>query len=295
MDIGDGGRGREKVGLVSREPRELVQRGCRAGGLPGQPVNRGARQLAHLGRGARVEPQDRRAQWLTGRIEADERLPLVGDAHGLERPGGDLGDHRRDGLAQGRPPISGLLLLATGQGRSLLDPRTTLGDRRARGIEGNRLARGRRGIDREDERCAGGSVSAQGRFTGVLGAAGPDNDAMGGRRGRPSRVHDDHAWSARAFAAGSSAPVAGPDRPCGAANGLRTVPRSDDHRRRRSEGDRRRRAAPPAHSDASAGSCRHEGLEERDDGRSRRAPREPHPWSRARPRRPARAGTTTGS
>ena len=72
----------QDLGLMVREPGELVQRWRRAGRLTGETVDLRRPEPPDLVDGAGVQPEDGRAQRLVVLVEAGERLALVRDAEG---------------------------------------------------------------------------------------------------------------------------------------------------------------------------------------------------------------------
>ncbi len=81
LDVADARCAFQHGRLVLAQPGHLVERGCDVGRLArdGGDVRRS--ELGDLGRGAGVDPQDRRAKRLVVGVEADERLTLMRKAH----------------------------------------------------------------------------------------------------------------------------------------------------------------------------------------------------------------------
>jgi hypothetical protein len=145
----------EQARLVLLDPRHLVDAGGDVRRLAGQGPDVLRAVLGDLVGGPDVHPEDAVAQRGAVLGEGGEGLALVGHTHrgdALLVRVAQLGDGGRDRAVGGGPPVLGVVLgeaRLRGAQRDLL---LAQGENIALGIDDDRLARGGRRIDRDDER-----------------------------------------------------------------------------------------------------------------------------------------------
>src|SRR5919112_900032 len=149
------GRPGEEVRLVGAQPEELVEGRGHARRLPRYLVQPVGSVPVYFVVGPRVQPQDRLPQGTADFVRADEALPLVCYAEGLD--GASV--HPRGGLLEGspggRPPVLGILLVPARSGRGEGERRPSLRHGVTLFVPDHSLGRRGRAIDPDDVSCQG--------------------------------------------------------------------------------------------------------------------------------------------